>query len=71
MSIYDHLKCTDCKEYLWIGDDNRYIYKSEEAIEDLEAFLLKHKSHCLYNGDDNDDETGYSEFIPKKDKDDF
>lgn len=64
MSQTYSLGCRNCNEKLWIGQgwdstpDERYIYKTDLHIQNLQEFLFKHKDHELVFGDDEDGELG-------------
>ncbi len=52
---YDIL-CIDCKKALWVGqgrqNGQRYIYKAETHLKELEDFLFSHMGHKLIFDDD-------------------
>ncbi len=52
---WDHsLSCGDCKEELINVGRNRKLYRDEESLNQLEAFINKHADHHLiYAADDN------------------
>jgi hypothetical protein len=55
MSTTFDLVCHDCKQRIWIGQGH-YIYKTDDDLTALEAFLFAHRRHKL-------------EFVSEHDKD--
>lgn len=59
MSVNNHIRCSDCKEFLWIGQ-REHIYMGSEYIERLKDFLFKHlKHHLIFDREYWKDEEGY------------
>lgn len=59
--------CTECKKALWIaqaggGNPRGHIYKTPEALADLDKFLWDHEGHSLkFVNDQTLDCEGYEE----------
>lgn len=54
MSRTYNIVCRDCEVRLWIGQGNEgteYIYKTDEALRLLQAFLYSHQRHKIEFGD--------------------
>ena len=53
MSLCYHIVCRDCRKDIWVAQDRR-LYRTDEAIGTLEAFLFAHYMHTLAFMETND-----------------
>jgi hypothetical protein len=63
MSTSNHLLCTICSEYIWVGQSD-YVYTDDETVLMIAEFLEKHRGHYLIYGTDIG--YGLKRFTPKQ-----
>lgn len=49
MSRSMHICCLDCKEHLWIGQNDTLYTGEQHTMEALRQFLIKHRTHTERN----------------------
>ncbi len=69
MSKCYHIQCDDCKQTLWVGQ-NDYIYTAKPEITIFAKFLHDHENHKLsfvYDENTGEDYEDLSDYDEKKD----
>lgn len=69
MSTTYSLVCDECKEKLWIGQ-NQNIYSTQKHIHKLTEFLYAHEGHSLRFLSQHSEPLDYIEFVSANDEGD-